>query len=364
MFTTRLRVFTSIRQRASYLRLHSSGVLRKSNLTQPHCFTPKSHCLYSTQTLSPGYIVRPYSQLSEVTESDDEDNDNSETGYQKVTENKYAYWVLRSSDKCKGQLRPLIIPKEQIPDEVIQTILAKNYDDCSPSEVLEDFRIVTYHAKLNSVKLSSDKHEKILNKLTAYVNDYSDEEICNIMEYMTLWYPMINATKIQAFLNLESALDKKTRLSMDDMSYGHILLLCDLWFQMRRARISDFVAKAIKRLGKRSKQLTPGEYLHYMFLLNASRVPAINMYELEFSLEPIIDQFSANELGIIAMAFFKTRTPIRNPALLDKIMDKSIADIENIGDICISAIMKAIRYFELLFIRQNQYLLFLNYTII
>ncbi|KAK0167307.1 hypothetical protein PV327_004724 [Microctonus hyperodae] len=161
---------------------------------------------------------------------------------------------------------------------------------------------------------------------------------------MVLWPIVGRYNKSGVFKKLFSTIDETLLVRLNDFTVDQMLMGCDLIYQQKSFRISKFGNKVMTKLGMKPKKLSAENYVHYMYLFVVIREPAINMYELEYTLESIVDKYSGDELGVIALAFFKTKTPIRNPALIDKIINKCICDMDHIGERSISAIMKIARY--------------------
>ncbi|XP_057318256.1 FAST kinase domain-containing protein 5, mitochondrial [Microplitis mediator] len=355
MFSKNFKTLINIHEQLSRLRFHSAAITRQVNLKVLASKQSKiTISLYKNNVLTPVvYQSKKYSNLSsqcnETTNEHDSDEDevygtDKSERTLRLTENLYAYTLLKNSDKMGNIIVPLLIPDEDIPEDVVQKIIEKNHEDSSPAEVLEDFRLLSYHrGKLQDGVLSPEKHSNILNTLKKYLADFSDDQLWNLLRYIELWYPMQRSTKEPLLIELEKAMDQECHLRSNLWSVDDIMKTCDLWYHLRYARQSRFVSKWVKKLGKRSGKLKAEHYLYYMFLINIARKLEINMYELEYRLEKFIDKFNGNELGIVAMGFFKTRTPIRNPDLLDKMIETSVKDMHEMGEISIAAVMKITR---------------------
>ncbi|XP_074097160.1 FAST kinase domain-containing protein 5, mitochondrial [Cotesia typhae] len=360
MFSRRLRILLSVQKQLSRVRFQSAAITRQVNL-KTVCNDQQKTITNSKQihTLSPAlhqYVKHSNSQSQNSqlkydndeendSESEEEDAESSEKGTGvRLTENLYAYKILKNSSKV-STIVPLLIPEEDVPEDVVARILEKNHEDYSPTEVLEDFRLLSFHrGRQKTGLLTAEKHQNILQTLKKYLNDFSDEELWSLFQYIELWYPMKLSTKQPLLIELEKAMDQECLMRMNIWSVDEWLKTCDLWYHLRQLRESKFVFRCMKKLGRKPSKLTAGNYLHYMFLFNISRKADLNMYELEYRLEKCVNQFNGNELGIISMGFFKTCTPIINPALLEKIIDNCIKDINQIEEISFTAIMKITRY--------------------
>lgn len=348
MFTRRLHLLFNKQIQKTYCGFHASNHFHKVNLTFAHYCSLKYNNVYlRSQTLCI-HSKRSNSNLSSIKENDIDDiddsiNNNSYEQIPKMTENAFSYSILCNSDKYNKTIVPRITPEGNIPHNVIEEILAKNYDDFSSTELLEDFKTLSLYARLNSIE-PSNIHSKLVNLLSNYVPTFSDDQLSDLLKYMELWHLIGLHNKTGVFKELFSKIDETLLIRLNDFTVDQMLMNCDLIYHLKSFRNSKFLNKVMMKLGTKPKKLSAENYVHYMYLFVVTREPAINMYELEYALESIIDEYSANELGIIALAFFKTKTPIRNPALLDKMVNKCICDMDHMGEIAISAIMKIARY--------------------
>ncbi|XP_015123058.1 uncharacterized protein LOC107045330 [Diachasma alloeum] len=351
MFARRLRVFLKIGDKKTFLRssrdyvepnLKFSTIPPSKPLQFPSGRTLK-RSIFSTEK------IEGYSNLSQTSDqpenADDEDPSEHHPihGSYRNTENRLAYSVLRNNPRYKKTIVPPIIPDEKFPEETIENILRKQWAATSDvSEVIENFRILSYDARSNNKKFT-DEHIAILEKLTSIVKELLTDQMWLLLRYVEMWYPMPLKTKLRALTTLEDALDEECWKRSLEWDANDLLMTCDLFYHLRRLGQSKFTGYAMKKLGSKPSKMSSDNYPHYMYLLNAGRKPHINMYELEYRLEAIVEEFNPEELAIIAMGFFKTATLIRNPALSGHIIQKCIDNMATLDEIYISAIMKMAR---------------------
>ncbi|XP_011297761.1 uncharacterized protein [Fopius arisanus] len=349
MFSRRVRMLLKIRDQSSLLRSSRDYVEPNLNFSivtprKSSSPSPKSSC-FSTQK------IKGYSKLSQVPQAsaipdDPSDEDCSHDGSNRpirMTENRRAYEVLQS-DRYKKTIIRKIIPDEEFSEETIENILQREWTETPEvSKLMENFRILSYDARSKNKKFT-DRHIKILERLQLVCKDLLTDQIWLLLRYLEMWYPMEIKTRLRALTALEDALDDECYRRGIDWDADDLLMTCDLFYHLRRARQSKFIGFAMKKLGLKPTKMSSDNYPHYMYLLSIGRKPYINMYELEYRLEAIVEEFNAEELAVIAMGFFKTETSIRNPALSGHIVQKCVDNMNNLDEIFISAVMKMARH--------------------
>jgi len=83
-----------------------------------------------------------------------------------------------------------------------------------------------------------------------------------------------------------------------------------------------------------------------MFYANTSRkfLPTLPMYDIEQEICSYYNDFNIKELGIVALGFFKTQTPIRNQELVKNLYNSVIKEIVNINSIELAAFLKVLEF--------------------
>jgi len=83
-----------------------------------------------------------------------------------------------------------------------------------------------------------------------------------------------------------------------------------------------------------------------MFYANTSRkfLPTLPMYDIEQEICSYYNDFNIKELGIVALGFFKTQTPIRNQELVKNLYNSVIKEIVNINSIELAAFLKVLKF--------------------
>ncbi|XP_034951563.1 FAST kinase domain-containing protein 5, mitochondrial [Chelonus insularis] len=351
MFVRKLRVLLNVHERLLYSRLYSAGLVSKVNLNHPYNNYLKSIHKNLPHNNSQFIISRNLSNLSETLQRDNEEDNNNDSkndDYDKpsFSENLFAYSVLLNNKKLESTIMPRLIPDEDITDCMIDKILNKNYEDTCSKEILDDFKTLSLYPKRENLLITDKKFEKILLILKTYVQSYTNEEMKDIFRCLELWQTThrikFDKNNPIPYFQLLMELDNDCFLRLNDFKNEDYLTLCDLFWRIRYLKAA-FIKKAVKKLGRQVKQLKPEHYLQYLFIINVSRRAFKNMYELEYALELFIPAYSAEELGVICMGFFKTETRLYNPSLRIKIIRKFIEEIDSVRDIAICTLFKIVR---------------------
>lgn len=67
------------------------------------------------------------------------------------------------------------------------------------------------------------------------------------------------------------------------------------------------------------------------------------MYDIEQEICSYYNDFNIKELGIVALGFFKTQTPIRNQELVQKLYSSVTNDIDKIKSVELAAFLKVFK---------------------
>lgn len=110
---------------------------------------------------------------------------------------------------------------------------------------------------------------------------------------------------------------------------------------MISGRLCDYTFVVIDRLSKKADNLNKSQLLNIFFIFNVCRLRAVD-FDYEFALEQLLDQFDVDELAIVAMGYFKTRTKIKLLPIMRAMVERVITNSKTINEISLSAILKVI----------------------
>ncbi|XP_045603392.1 FAST kinase domain-containing protein 5, mitochondrial [Procambarus clarkii] len=215
---------------------------------------------------------------------------------------------------------------------------------CSAEEVANGFIAMSQLCRHHPMDLEDSKHSGLCATLSSKLTHISDNQLLMVLSALSLW-PPTSATTTPNFVALWNALDKACTERMRQWDMGLMFLVADHWFTLRLSRISMYNVKMTKVLGKRVTSMAPAQLVQYLFYANLSRKlePFIIKREIEKRLNEVLEQISVEELGVIAMGFFKTQTFLQSEELLKAIVKKTKENLEFVSDASLCAILKLLR---------------------
>jgi len=123
------------------------------------------------------------------------------------------------------------------------------------------------------------------------------------------------------------------------------LTIANLWYKLMIARFCKFNVALVEKMTSPDLELNKSEFLHLMFYMNLHR--AIDEKSKPFlsnQLETLINQMSLDQIGVVCMTFFKTRTKL-SANLIRAIISKVVNEMSNeTNNVIRASILKAIRF--------------------
>ncbi|XP_050533494.1 uncharacterized protein LOC126901202 [Daktulosphaira vitifoliae] len=231
-----------------------------------------------------------------------------------------------------------------VTDEEFNKLITQNYQSKSVDEICEDFFKISIFVSGKQFSFLDQLFDPIREQLISVASQLSDDQLLKCLKLLSLWN--VKIAKDPVYFKFWSALDKQCIERFRKWSLNKTLLYMDHWYMARMARMSNFVWMAVRKLARKPSRLTPKQLVQMMFYANTSRkfTQSLPMFDIEHELNSYFDDFTIKELGIIALGFFKTQTPIRNLELIDKIYSAVLSNFNNINSIELAAFLKIFRY--------------------
>lgn len=143
---------------------------------------------------------------------------------------------------------------------------------------------------------------------------------------------------------LASLLDNECVERMPRWSLDTLLLFSDLWFHQLTRR-SHFFSLSLYWLCARSSEWSRSQLVQTMFYINITRsMPSEYQFQIESRLCRVLDQLSIDELGIVCMAFFKTKTEISSVRLRASLVKRLNKDFLKARQEMLGSILKCLRF--------------------
>lgn len=257
----------------------------------------------------------------------------------RYTENNHAYKVMRSLPQYKNILYCSNITFfENIEENEFNALVSKNWRLESSTDILNGFKSACGYCRENKITLSDYRFDKLVDGLMDKCQDLTDNELTELLGLIRE-YPPPDTVTSHNFHDIWSALDDMCCQRHNQWTRDKLLLIADQWYLLGLFRYTDYMKNFSTRIMKKVKHLTPAELVHTLFLINVTR-RTIDMFELECRLEKCIDELSVDELGIVSMSFFKTKTPIKGTFIIGQMIDKLLYETTTVNEITLSAILK------------------------
>lgn len=258
------------------------------------------------------------------------------------SENKYAHSILAAS------LKPYLIARS---DDLLNNVniddapqrVLKPIENAQPDDLYTTWLELVQYCAQTDTQISDERFSGFIRIYCEQLHRFSDEQLVGTLRHMQQ-LPVPESTKVANYMELWNTLDIECCRRIDRWSTAQLLLVSDAWYQLNLARIGEFVWQALRKLGRKIRKLPPEQLVQSMFLCNLLRRPVFEMFDFEVNLAQSVDRMTLQELGVMAMGFFKTQTPIRNPELLQQLFIRLEAELDTVEDITLVALLKVLRY--------------------
>ncbi|XP_014219342.1 uncharacterized protein LOC106647449 [Copidosoma floridanum] len=246
--------------------------------------------------------------------------------------------VMQNSDNYAKSTASTLIEKDMQIIEV-EKILEKHWSSMSVLEMLQNFEFLSFFAKKNTENISDPKYQGIIEVMTSKVPEFCDKDLQFLLKCLEFWQLDV---KNEAFKQLYSAIDKECLNRRKNWSFDEILLINDLFFNIRLNRIVDFTWVTLNKLGRKPCLLSPSQLVQFAFCLKTNRYIHSPLYNTEHAFEQNFDNFTLDELGIFAMAFVKYKSSIKSKDFATRILQKITNEIDSTNDITLVALLKTL----------------------
>ncbi|KAH8324087.1 hypothetical protein KR074_002890 [Drosophila pseudoananassae] len=255
-------------------------------------------------------------------------------------ENQFAHNILTESLKPYQILRPL---QEDRQRPRTDGFLQSPSSDASPADLFENFLGLVQYCAGQDLQISDARFDGFLRCYCEQLHRLTDDQLLGSLRALCE-LPVPESTKTRNYMELWNTLDIECCRRIERWNSARLLLVSDAWYRLGLVRIGEYVWLALKKLGRRLRKLPPEQLVQAMFLCNLLRRPVFEMFDFELNLARCVDQMTLAELGVMAMGFFKTQTPIRNPELLSQIYERLGQELDTVEDIPLVALLKVLRY--------------------
>lgn len=256
-------------------------------------------------------------------------------------ENSYAFGVMEN----KGYTMSLTSEQyyESLPKEQADNLLREDWSKKSPQELFDIFPKFGMYCVENDLSIANKIFDSYIDNLTDNIKFASDKELETLFQSFERW-PPTESVKTRNYIEVWAALDDECLNRLAKWEYDTCLSFAALFYKLNIVRISDFMNKLLLKLASKAKHLTPAQTVQTLFYVGIQRRAPIDMHNLEVQIHEKFAEFTLDDLAIIALGFFKSRTPLRDPELVCKIIKKIVENATDVHEVSLAALLKVIRY--------------------
>nr|CAH7758563.1 unnamed protein product [Callosobruchus chinensis] len=252
-------------------------------------------------------------------------------------ENAFAYNII-----SRDLLHKIEIPPTEVGTlEEFESIMDKNWRNATASEIVKAFKSVTNYCINNSITIEDLRFDKIVDGLMDHCEKLTYVELVELLECLSE-LPLTSGYDAHNFHDIWSCLDDICCWQMIEWNVDQAFTIANLWYKLNLGRLCDYTFLLLDRLTKRADKLNKYQLTTIMFHFNVCRKRSVD-FEYEFALAKKIDEMNIDQLAVVAMGYFKTKTKIKIPSIMEAMISSVCASTKSIDDIPLSAIMKALR---------------------
>ncbi|VEN62148.1 unnamed protein product [Callosobruchus maculatus] len=253
-------------------------------------------------------------------------------------ENAFAYNII-----SKDLLPKIDVPPTEVETlEEFETIMDKNWREATASEIVKAFKSVKKYCKNNSITVEDLRFDKLVDGLMDHCEKLTYVEVVELLECLSA-LPLPNGYDAHNFHDIWSCLDDICCWQMVEWTVEQSFTIANLWYRLNLGRLCDYIFLLLDRLTKKADKLNKHQLTNIMFYFNVCRKRSVD-FEYEYALAKNINEMNINELAVVAMGYFKTKTKIKIPLIMERMISSVCASTKDIDDIPLSAIMKALRF--------------------
>jgi hypothetical protein len=315
-----------------------------------HVFLARERCYWNFQTykyipLKNNFVAnlltcQVYGQFKTVIT-------NSTKSKKELTENAYAYAVLENNPVYTATLAPRAcsIETKEISDDEFQNMIRKDWDSQSAESIFVGFKKILMFSSKKEHSVNEETFDGVVKALVQKCSQLNDNDLIGLLACLRQW-PAAEKPYSQNYVELWNVIDKECLLRMGKWDRNKLLFVADHWYLLNLGKKSEFMWHCTVRLSRKPDKLTSSQLVQCMFYINILRKfpPHVSVYDFEYSHENCLDQLTLDDLGILAMGFFKSEKPIRSQNLLTELMRRIINSVNTIHEITLTALLKVIRY--------------------
>ncbi|CAH1953484.1 unnamed protein product [Acanthoscelides obtectus] len=235
-------------------------------------------------------------------------------------ENNFAYNIISK------QLSPItyIRPTEAETLEEFESTLDKCWRDATATEIVEAIKSVKKYCIKNNITIEDTRFDKLVDGLMDHCEELTYVELVELLECLSE-LPLAHGYDTHNFHDVWSCLDDISCWQMLEWNVDQSFTVANLWFKLRLGRLCDYIFLLLDRLAKKADKKRSVDF------------------EYEYALSKKVNTMNIDELAVVAMGYFKTRTSIKILSIVDTMIKSVCENAKQAHDISLSAILKILR---------------------
>lgn len=211
----------------------------------------------------------------------------------------------------------------------------------TPSEILDNFIWFSNFALKEHIDISSNIFDNHIDALADNMQHLSDAELEIVFINLHKWAK--DNKKSRNYIEVWCALDDVIAKRVYGWDLDKVIFYLDHVYHLGLVKNFVFPKPAINKLARKSKILTEQQLVQTLFYIGTTRIAPCEMHNLEVKLKDYVDSIKMEELAIICMGFMKAKTLLREPALITKVIQRFIEEVDTLDDFTISVIVTLLR---------------------
>ncbi|KAJ8954160.1 hypothetical protein NQ318_005754 [Aromia moschata] len=235
-------------------------------------------------------------------------------------ENSYAFEII-SRDPPVSTISP---DNKVKTTEEFNAALDQNWRASSASEIVKTFINVKDYCIENGIAVSDARFDKLVDGLMDHCETLTDTELADLLSCLCD-YPPCQFYTSHNFHDIWSCLDDICCWKMIGWDTEKMFIYANLWYKLNLGKLCDYVFVLIDRLTRRADSLSKDQ-----------------LYE--YALEKQIENMNVDEMAVVAMGYFKTKTKIKLITVAQAMVKRVTENSKSVHEISLTAILKILRY--------------------
>ncbi|KAL1502129.1 hypothetical protein ABEB36_007321 [Hypothenemus hampei] len=256
-------------------------------------------------------------------------------------ENNYVYKIVNRTPLISSTRETILGQETILQQNEFDNYLNKNWRQSNASDIVKAFEDVEQYCIDNNVSVTDSIFDNLVDGLMDHCEKLTDQEILRLLNCLSK-LPPCNAFDSQNYHEVWSCLDDICCWKMVNWDLETLFAIADVWYQLRLAKLGDYIFELLDRLCRRADRISKDDLVRVFFYYNVCRKRPVD-FEFEHALQDKLEEMTVDELAVVALGFFKTRSKIKLAPIIETMIREVTNSTLGIHEITLTAIMKALR---------------------